>query len=869
MPAKPNHRQLQAWYEKALACHGSGDTEQAQSLYGQILKAEPRHVEALHMAGILLAQQNNFSSAVALISEAVRLQPAHANAHNNLGNVLQEMGELDSAVQHYDRAISLKPAFANAMNNRGVVRNEQGHHEAAALDFRAALAIQPHYPAACSNLGLALEALGQLEEALDFHDRAVALQPGHFESQYNRGKLLLKLQSFEAARLCIAQALALAPNFAQAHLHLGLALEGLEQTQAALACFDQALSLEPDLAEALLCRGRMLHTLKQPDLAEASYQQAVHYQPELAEAHCFLGQLRGEQQDYLAGLNHLNQAIKLKPDLEEAYSHRGLMLQHLKQHEAALSSYDAALALNPKRSEVHNNRGAVLHALQRLNEAHASFKQALVLKPDYAHAYINQGNLLLEIKLDQQALESYTQALQLNSDYAFLEGIRLHVQMKVCNWDGLASQISQLLTRIEAHEKASPPFGMLAITANAELQRNASVTWLQSLDALPKNWPALLPHLPHRRIRIAYFSADFYDHPTAYLMAELFELHDRERFEVIAISFGPDKNDGMRQRLDRAFEQFIHVRDVSDEDIVMRARNLNLDIAIDLKGYTQGSRPRIFAMRVAPIQVNYLAYPGTMGADFMDYLVADHTLIPPQSQVHYTEKIAYLPHSYQVNDAQRQISDRVFTREVVGLPPTGFVFCCFNNNYKITPDTFDGWMRILQAVPDSVLWLLADNPTAAQNLSDEAELRGVSAKRLVFAPRLGLAEHLARHRLADLFIDTLPCNAHTTASDALWAGLPVLTCMGEAFASRVAASLLKAVGLPELVTESQPAYETLAIELASHPEKLAVIKLKLERNRLTTPLFDTASYARHLEALYEKMHARAREGLPVEHLNAA
>jgi predicted O-linked N-acetylglucosamine transferase (SPINDLY family) len=224
--------------------------------------------------------------------------------------------------------------------------------------------------------------------------------------------------------------------------------------------------------------------------------------------------------------------------------------------------------------------------------------------------------------------------------------------------------------------------------------------------------------------------------------------------------------------------------------------------------------------------------------------------------VHYTEKIAYLPHSYQVNDAKRQISDRVFTREEVGLPPTGFVFCCFNNNYKITPDTFDGWMRILQAVPDSVLWLLTDNPTAATNLCKEAELRGVSAKRLVFAPLLGLAEHLARHRLADLFIDTLPCNAHTTASDALWAGLPVLTCMGEAFASRVAASLLKAVGLPELITESQPAYEALAIELANHPEKLAGIKLKLERNRLTTPLFDTTSYARHLEALYTEMYAK-------------
>ena len=349
-------------------------------------------------------------------------------------------------------------------------------------------------------------------------------------------------------------------------------------------------------------------------------------------------------------------------------------------------------------------------------------------------------------------------------------------------------------------------------------------------------------------------------------MAELFERHDRSVCELIAFSFGPDTNDEMRKRLVAAFDKFINVRTHSDKDVALLSRSLGIDIAVDLKGYTRQSRPGIFSFRAAPLQVNYLGYPGTMGAEFIDYLIADATLIPEANQQHYSEKIAYLPNSYQVNDAKRPISDKAFTRKELGLPQTGFVFCCFNNNYKITPGTLDGWMRILKQVEGSVLWLLEDNPKAASNLIKEAAHRGVGAERLIFAPRMPLAEHLARHRLADLFIDTLPCNAHTTASDALWAGLPVLTCVGEAFASRVAASLLNGVQLPELITSTQSAYEARAIELATNPESLRHVKQELANHRLTTPLFDTQLFARHLEAAYTAMYERYQADLPPAHI---
>ena len=835
-------RQAHALFQEALNCQRTGDLPNAQALYAQILKLQPTHVEALHRAGLMMAQQGNFSAAVAQIEEAVRLQPEHANAHNNLGNVLQQVNAHEAALKHYGLAIALNPQFADALNNQGVVLHALKRHEEAIFSLRAALALKPQYPAAWSNLGLALEALERLEEALACHDQAVALVPRDAECHYNRGKVLLKLKRWEKAAQSNRVAAELQPNFPLAHHNMGLAQEALQNTEKALSCFNQAIALQADYAPAYFGKGRVLQASKL----------------------------------FTEALKFFDLALQLDPKLEDVHSHRGLVLQTLRKFTEALRSYDQALEVNPELAEILNNRGVVLQELKHYPEALDSVKRAIALRPDYVLAHINLGNFFVDLKQLDAAIQIYSRALEINPDFDFLEGIRLHYQMHLCDWQTWSKRKFEILDKIKLGKNPCPSFALLAISDDLATQRLVANQWMNKMRAelapfsatfnepfTPPFTPQFLP-VAHKKIRLAYFSADFHDHATAYLMAELFELHDKTQFELIAFSFGPDKLDTMRQRLLKAFDQFIDVRLHTDLQVAQLARQLEIDIAIDLKGYTQGSRPGIFALRAAPIQVNYLGYPGTMGADFMDYLVADHTLIPPQSRVHYTEKIAYLPHSYQVNDAKRQISDRVFTREEVGLPPTGFVFCCFNNNYKITPDTFDGWMRILQAVPDSVLWLLADNPTAATNLCKEAELRGVSAKRLVFAPRLGLAEHLARHRLADLFIDSLPCNAHTTASDALWAGLPVLTCMGEAFASRVAASLLKAVGLPELITESQPAYETLAIELGRHPEKLAGIKLKLERNRLTTPLFDTTSYTRHLEALYAQMHARARDGFALE-----
>ncbi len=599
----------------------------------------------------------------------------------------------------------------------------------------------------------------------------------------------------------------------------------------ALELFDQVLTINPGHPFILNNRGNALKELKRYEEALASY----------------------------------DKAIVLYPDYADAYNNRGNALKELRRYEDALLCYDRALALKPDNAAVHNNRADVLLEMKRYEEALVSYDKAIELQSDDADAYNNRGNALQELRRNEDALLSYERALELKPDYKFLSGMCLHSRMKMCDWSAFDDQVHQLAEKIERHEQVSLPFPLLALTDSLSLQKKSALIYVQ--ERFPESHA--LPEIPklnrHDKIRIGYYSADFCNHPVSFLTAELFELHNRERFELVAFSFGPEKKDEMRERVKVAFDRFIDVRNLSDMEVAELSRSLEIDIAIDLGGFTTDSRTGIFALRAAPIQVSYIGYLGTMGAAYIDYLIADATIVPEESRKHYSEKIVYLP-SYQVNDTKRRIADRVFTREECGLPQKGFVFCCFNNNYKITPGTFDGWMRILLQVEGSVLFLYADNDSAAVNLKKEAESRGVEGERLIFGKRLSRPEYLARYRVADLFLDTLPYNAGTTASDALWAGLPVLTCMGESFASRVAASLLNAIRLPELITSTQEEYEALAIELATNPEKLGQICSKLEQNRFTTPLFDTQLFTHHIEEAYREMYERYQADLPPDHL---
>jgi predicted O-linked N-acetylglucosamine transferase (SPINDLY family) len=621
----------------------------------------------------------------------------------------------------------------------------------------------------------------------------------------------------------------------------------------------------PDLA-GLVLQGLTL--LQQGDLdgAQSVLERVLQRNPRDFDALHLLGLIAARLKNPALAVELIGKAIKVNPNFAPAHSNLGASLKALKRLDEAVASYERAIALAPDTAEAHSNLGNAFHELRRTEEALASYDRALAIKEDYADAHYNRGNALKQLMRLADAVASYERALELKPDIEFLMGTLIHTYHHVCDWSGFDSNNELLEGIIERKLKASPPFSTFAIFDSPRLQKIAAEVWVQAQCPPRETLGPIVRGASRKKIRLGYYSADFHNHATSYLIAQLLELQDKNRFELIAFSFGPDVQDEMRQRVSAAFDRFIDVRFMSDLEVARLSRDLEIDIAIDLKGHTQDARPGMFSYRCAPVQVNYLGYPGTLGAPYIDYLIADSVLIPEEQKVHYTEKIVCLPHTYQVNDRKKMLAETQYTREQLGLPQDAFVFCCFNNSFKITPETFDSWARILQAVEGSVLWLLDDNLIATGNLQREAQLRGLPSHRLVFGQRMPLAEHLARHRAADLFLDTLPCNAHTTASDALWAGLPVLTRAGNSFAGRVAASLLNAIGLPELVTSSQKDYETLAIALANQPVQLATLREKISRNRLSAPLYDVALFTRHIEAAYEAIHARSLAALPPQHL---
>jgi len=779
-----------------------------------------------------LYANGQWHEAETLCRSVLEREPGDLGAQSLLGVILAQSRRAQEAAELLGRVAAAMPDSADAHTNHGNVLRALGRHHEALACYERALALKPHSAGAHYNRGLALSDLRQFEQASESYTRAVGLEPGHALAWNNRGGVLHQLARHEEALASIDRALALQPKFAAAHGNRGITLTVLGRLAEALASFDRVLQLHPNYAEAQVHRGDILRALERFDEAVASYDRALALQPNNAEAH----------------------------------AHRGATLTAMGRYAEALASCDRALAIDPRCLNAHVNRGVTLHDLKRFHEALESFDQALRLGRRDAHVHHGRAAVLQELDAPEQAIAGYQQAMAIDPHHRFLRGNCRHARMQVCDWGGFESDQAAIIAALERGETATTPFVLLSLLDSPTLQRRAAEIYVRERFSRTPS-PRIPRHPRHDRIRLAYISADLRNHAVGMLAAGLFETHDRSRFELTAFSLGPDVPDELRTRVAPAFDRFLQVDGRTDRDIAALARHLEIDIAVDLGGYTRAARPGIVAHRAAPIQVSYLGYPGTLGGQFMDYLLADCVLVPGAARAHYSEKIAYLP-SYQVNDGRRPGAERSFSRAELGLPAAGFVFCCFNNSYKITPETFDSWMRILSAAPGSVLLLLGSSPMAERNLRREAVQRGIASERLIFGRPLPPAEHLGRYRSADLFLDTLPYNAHTTASDALWAGLPVLTLPGEAFASREAASLLTAVGLPELIARSRADYERRAIELAMDGQRLAALKHKLAANRGRCALFDTVTFARNLESLYQQMYQRHLSGLPPQHLFA-
>jgi protein O-GlcNAc transferase len=782
-------------------------------------------LEQIFREAIKALDQRNLAEAERLFREVLRSKSNHVPALNLMTVVLMSTGRFAEAEPFIAKAISLAHGSDASHYNYGIILKHLNRPSEALQQFNEALKFNAAIAETWNNRGTIFNDLRQYKEAIADFDRALSIKPDFGEALANTAKSLIALEQYEESLVAYDRSLALNPNMAEAWLGRGTVLLALRRFDEAFAAFDKGVTIKPDLAEAWQGRGTALVALKDFEEAFAAY----------------------------------NKAVTLKPKLVEAWVGCGATAAELKRFDEALAAYDTALRIEPELAEAWMGRGIVLAELTRFDEAIAAYDKVLAVRSDLVEVWMNCGNAYLQLKQYKNAFAAFDRALRLRPELKYARGARLHTKMHLCDWDGIDAEILALLAEVRDGKLATVPFTILSIPATPADQLKCAKNFVAEQGSFSAIWRGEI--YSHDRIRIAYISADFRNHPVAHLAAGLFEHHDRSRFEVTGIAIGPTDVSPLRRRLEKGFEHFIDAGGRAEAEIAHLIRNREIDIAVDLMGHTENSRLGIFARRPAPIQVHYLGYPGTLGASYIDYLIADSTVVPDEHRQFFSEKVVWLPDSYLVSDDRRVTARRARTRPECGLPETGFVFCSFNNAYKIPPNVFQIWLRLLKSTPDSVLWLSPLGPVAQDNLRNKAEQGGVSAQRLIFAPRLPeVSDHLERQRLADLFLDTLPYNAHTRASDALWAGLPVLTCLGETFAGRVAASLLKAAGLAELVTTSLEDYETLALELAHDAARLGAIREKLARHRDAYPLFNTARFTRHLEAALAIMWQAHQDG---------
>ena len=773
---------------------------EARLAYGRILAGDPGNILALNHLAIVEFQLGQTEEAVRLLQQCLTFKPDHAQGYSDLAVIYMRLGRDNEATEACQKAIAINPKIATAYSNLGDLLRRKGNDRGAEQAYERAVRIQPKFPSVHASRADTLIALGRIDEARK-------------------------------------------------------------------AC-DKALRQAPDLALAHGVKGLIHYSERRLDLAVAAYEKALQLDPGLALVHTRLANALKDMGRLEEALKANMRALATDPSCIEALCNQALTLQALGRYDEALATYSDALMIDPGSTDILTNLGLLQHNMGDFEKAEATLRRALALDPGSGSAYVNLGNALKDRGKYAEAGEVYRAMLEACADAPPPHGLYDYCNLRrhLCDWSGLDEAERNAIEALKASGDRMPPFAALAMSCSPMDHLDLTRRWAEAFqftgEPLFRSIPAEPAGAPRKRIRIGYLSADFYQHATATLIAELIERHDRERFEIFAYCFSPDDGSPMRQRLKQAFDHFQIIEPLTHTAAARLIASDRIDILVDLKGYTRNARSMILAQRPAPVQVNYLGYPGTMGTPFIDYIIGDAIVTPMEHQSFFDERIVQLPDCYQPNDRHRDVSAVKRSRADHGLPESGLVFCSFNSAYKITAPVFAIWMRLLGNVPDSVLWLLDASAPAKENLRREAKALGIAPERLIFAPKFPMADHLARYAHADLFLDNLPVNAHTTASEALWSGLPVVTCLGESFVGRVAGSLLAACGLPELVTESLEDYEALALRLARNHAEREAVRVRLIQARQSEPLFDSDRYARNLEAAFAQMMRLHEAGAP-------
>jgi predicted O-linked N-acetylglucosamine transferase (SPINDLY family) len=847
--------QLDLMIGQAVQAFQSGNLSGAEAMLSRVLKVQPKSLPALHILGLINAAQGNHEEAAKFLKRAVQLNSNDPSLHYNLAKALSASGREQEALPHHQKVATLDPNNIEAWHNyaRSLTNVGQLQNAIAALD--RALSLQPNSIETLLNKVYILKLLKRYEDALTVLDLVLQAIPLDFEVLLNKGGILQALGRDEDAVEVYKKILAVKPDQVMALINMGIARIALKQYDEALASLNQAQVLEPTNPTIFFNIGLALYGLERFLEALETYDKALAIKRDFIDAWYSRSTALASFKRYEDAIESCDEGLKLDPTHPGLLTNRGAALFALKEYERALKMYDRALSNAPNYADAWFNKGVVLAELKAYDFALGAYEKALEINPKHHQAWFNKGVALGELKIYDEALKAYEKSIQINNESDYLFGLILGTSMLIGDWNELPTLIMESTKKIESGLKALTPFTYQAIATNNASSLACAKIWTEDKFPLALTLGGIPKRQKNDKIKIGYFSSDFRDHPVSVLTIGMFESHDRNRFEVFGFAHGAPSQGEMHDRLAQAFDQYIDIREMSDIEVAALVRDLEIDIAIDLNGHTRDARTSIFANRAAPVQINYLGYPGTMGCDYMDYIIADEVVIPENNRKWYSEKVVYLPNSFMPNDINRPISSKVFARKDFGLPDDGFIFCCFNNGYKYNPEILDSWVRILNAVPNSVLWTTENNSLFKKNIQAQFEQRGIDAQRVIFATRIDdPAEHLARHQLADLFLDTTPYNAHTTACDALWAGLPLITRLGETFPGRVAASLLSALGLPELITNSEVEYESLAIQLANNKSALQLIREKLKQNRDMSPLFKTEQYTDNIERAYIKMH---------------
>ena len=855
--------------EEAIILHKKGKLTEAESLYKSILKDSKNNFEITHLLGIIKIQLKDFKEAIGWLNKAILINSNNHSVFNNLGVCYKELKEYPKALSCFKNALNIKPDYAEAYNNIAIIYRHLEKYNLAIENYLKAIQLKSNYAEAYNNLGIIYLRTKEFQKAEEVLSQATKIKPDYAEAFYNLGNVYKNLENYEESIKFFSLACKLKKNYHEAYNDLGIVYLNQEEFNKARDLLNEAIKIKPDYAEAYNNLGIVYLSLKIFESSKNSLNQAIRIKPDYAEAYNNLGMLYFKLKEYENSKNNIDKAILLKKDYGQAYISLGSYYESIENFKEAEVNYKNAIKLKEKKG--FNNLGILYLNQGRHDDAEKIFNEIIKLKPKNAETYFLRSLVYANSGKPYLALEDLKKSFKLKPEFYNQQDKiynLLTTQNKICDWNDYKKISTKLITSLHNDSiNDINPFGLLTFSDSIELVKKVTQEKIKDLSLKIIQTKFNIIKDINKKIRIGYYSPDFKDHPVGYILSELFDYHDRDRFEIIGFSLSPDSNTNnkIKDKIIKSIDKFIDFSNKDHPSIINESKKLKIDIAIDLAGFTAFNKIKAFIKRVAPIQVNFLGYPGTIGPH-NDYIISDLEIISKEKQNFYFEKIIYMPNVF-LPSFTKFSPDFDSKKKDFELPETEtIVFCNFNNHGKITPTIFNCWMRILKKVNNSILWLLDGDNYSRENLKREAKKRGVEPNRLLFSKREDYYSHTKRYKFCDLFIDTFPYNAHSTASSCLVSKVPLLTIKGETFQSRVASSLLKDLGMNELICSNIEEYENKAIFIASNPLELKRIKNKLQNSLFSSETFNTRRYCENLEKGYHQIYKRYAEELKPENI---